>query len=228
MWWSRLIHRAGVARLASPALAHAARRAAPRPLAAGGGGLRPLAGGSGPFDLASRRQYHATRPTAQKEELYGLLGVGREASTSDIKKAYYKLAKKYHPDTNQGDPEAAKKFAAVTEAYEVLSDDSRRQAYDTYGHDGVNQQGGGGGGPGGGFGGFHGFGGAGGFGQGGFHFQGGAGNAEDIFRAFEEAFGGARRPRGPPRGRDVQVQTSLSLEEAAMGVSKTIAWRSPS
>ena len=52
--------------------------------------------------------------------------------------------------------------------------------------------------------------------------------AEDIFRAFEEAFGGARRPRGPPRGRDVQVQTSLSLEEAAMGVSKTIAWRSPS
>lgn len=168
-----------------------------------------------------QRGFHATlRPL--NEDLYELLGVPRDASASDIKKAYYKQAKKYHPDTNKGDPAAAKKFAAVTEAYEVLTDEPKRQAYDTYGHAGLDGQGGGGGGPGG----------FGGFGGQGFGFQQGfsAGSSpEDIFRAFEQAFNvGGRVRRGPPRGRDVQVSMTLSLLEAAKGCKKTVSWRSPS
>lgn len=148
-----------------------------------------------------------------KEDYYAALGIDKDASASDVKKAYYKKAKQYHPDTNAGDPEAAKKFAALTEAYDVLSDSSKRKMYDAYGHAGVDESGGGMGG------GFHG-----GFGR------GGPMNAEDIFSIFEEAFGagafGNRRPRGPPRGRDVQISLTLDLLEAVKGTKKTVAWRS--
>ena len=152
-----------------------------------------------------------------KADYYAELGVGRDASKSDIKKAYYKKAKQYHPDTNQGDPAAAKKFADLTEAYEVLSDDEKRPVYDQYGHAGLE-------GGGGGFGGGGPFGGGGGFG-------GRNMTPEEIFSMFEEAFGGGlggARRRGPQRGRDVQVGLQLALREAAFGCKKTVAWRSPS
>jgi molecular chaperone DnaJ len=148
-----------------------------------------------------------------KQDYYEALGIDKEASKSDIKKAYYKKAKQYHPDTNPGDADAAKKFAQLTEAYDVLSDGEKRKMYDAYGHVDDNGMGGMGGG------GFHG-----GFGR------GGPMNVEDIFNIFEEAFGGGGRPRqrGPPRGRDVQVSVALDLLEAAKGCKKTVAWRSPS
>ena len=74
-----------------------------------------------------------------KEDFYSLLGVNRNASEADIKKAYRRLAMKCHPDRNDGNKEAEKKFKAINEAYEVLSDAQKRQAYDTYGHAGVEQ-----------------------------------------------------------------------------------------
>lgn len=141
----------------------------------------------------------------------------KKASKSDIKKAYYQKAKQYHPDTNAGDPAAAKKFADLTEAYQVLSDDDKRKVYDAYGHAGLDESGGGGGG---------------GFGAHGFGGQGRAMNPEDIFDMFEEAFGGrinmGGRQRAPARGRDVQVGVSLDLLEAVKGCKKTVQWRSPS
>lgn len=84
--------------------------------------------------LASQftRQFHASSNLLRRD-YYDVLGVPRNASQKDIKKAYYQLAKKYHPDTNTGDPEAAKKFQEVSEAYEVLSDDGKRQQYDNWG-----------------------------------------------------------------------------------------------
>lgn len=150
-----------------------------------------------------------------KQDYYAALGIEKDASKSDVKKAYYKKAKQYHPDTNSGDPAAAKKFADLTEAYDALSDAEKRKMYDAYGHAGVDENGGMGG-PGGGF--------HGGFGR------GGPMNVEDIFNIFEEAFGAGGRPRqrGPPRGRDVQVSVSLDLLEAAKGCRKSVAWRSPS
>ncbi|XP_064482314.1 protein tumorous imaginal discs, mitochondrial-like isoform X2 [Ornithodoros turicata] len=90
-----------------------------------------------------------------KRDYYEVLGVSRNASQKDIKKAYYQLAKKYHPDTSKGDPEAAKKFQEVSEAYEVLSDDTKRQQFDQWGSTGPEMPGGGGGGWGGPTGGFH-------------------------------------------------------------------------
>lgn len=152
--------------------------------------------------------------SAGKDDYYNQLGVEQGADKSDIKKAYYKKAKQYHPDANAGDPAAAKKFAAITEAYEVLSDAEKRKVYDAYGHAGLDGSGG--------------MGGAGGFG--GFGGGGQSMNPEDIFNVFEQAFGGGMnfgRPRGPPRGRDVQVGVALDLFEAAKGVTKTVRWRSP-
>uniref|UniRef100_A0A090XB21 Putative dnaj superfamily chaperone n=1 Tax=Ixodes ricinus TaxID=34613 RepID=A0A090XB21_IXORI len=78
------------------------------------------------------RQFHASSSLCRKD-YYEVLGVARNSNQKDIKKAYYQLAKKYHPDTNKGDPEAAKKFQEVSEAYEILSDDSKRQQYDQWG-----------------------------------------------------------------------------------------------
>ena len=79
-----------------------------------------------------------------KQDYYDVLGVSKNADSGSLKSAYRKLAMKYHPDKNPGDSNAEKKFKEVSEAYEVLSNTEKRQAYDTYGHDAFNQQGGGG------------------------------------------------------------------------------------
>ena len=124
-----------------------------------------------------------------------MLGVSKTADEKEIKKAYRKLAMKYHPDKNPGDKEAEEKFKEINEAYEVLSDADKRKIYDQYGADAVNGQGG--------------FGGAGGFGG----FGGGAGGFEDIFDMFGDVFGGSGgfggfgggyTRRGPVRGADIR------------------------
>lgn len=84
--------------------------------------------------LSIRRNFHITNSLkAARKNYYEILGVARNSSSKDIKKAYYQLAKKYHPDTNKEDPNAGKKFQEVSEAYEVLSDDAKRKEYDTWG-----------------------------------------------------------------------------------------------
>jgi len=85
---------------------------------------------------SGKRLIHAS--TASSSDYYKTLGVDRGASKADIKKKYYQLAKKLHPDANTDDPKAADKFSAVQEAYEVLSDESKRSAYDQYGKEGVD------------------------------------------------------------------------------------------
>jgi molecular chaperone DnaJ len=160
---------------------------------------------------------------SSKQDFYQTLGVPRTADKATIKKAYFKLAKQYHPDTNQGDSKAAEKFKEVTEAYEILSDDKQRELYDTYGHAGVDpnsgfQNAGGAGNP---FGGFD-------FGDGSFHFHtsGGAGqqiDPEDLFDAFFG--GGRRRPRGPRRGADLQMHIQLKFREAVFGTKQELNLR---
>ena len=87
---------------------------------------------SRPCMLVSSRLFHTTNYRLVKD-YYGVLGVAKNANQKDIKKAYYQLAKKYHPDTNKDDPTAMKKFQEVSEAYEVLSDDGKRANYDSFG-----------------------------------------------------------------------------------------------
>ncbi|XP_041640243.1 dnaJ homolog subfamily A member 3, mitochondrial-like [Cheilinus undulatus] len=94
--------------------------------------LRGLTGTRCPCCHTSR-SFHTSNHLANKEDFYQVLGISRSASQKDIKKAYYQLAKKYHPDTNPDDPEAKEKFAKLAEAYEVLSDEVKRKQYDTYG-----------------------------------------------------------------------------------------------
>ncbi|MHA8137743.1 molecular chaperone DnaJ [Lactobacillaceae bacterium Scapto_B20] len=149
------------------------------------------------------------------EDYYKVLGVDRDASEKDIKRAYRRLAAKYHPDVNKA-PDAEEKFKEITEAYEVLGDEQKKANYDQYGSaDGPQGFGGGGAGA-GGFGGFGG--GAGGFGGGGF---------EDIFSQF---FGGgagggrAQNPNAPTPGRDLQYQMSLNFEDAVFGKKTTIKY----
>lgn len=166
---------------------------------------------------------------------YKTLGVDKNASAADIKKAYYGMAKKYHPDTNK-ESGAKEKFAAAQSAYEILSDAEKKKAFDSYGAGAFDANGGfnpgaAAGGPGGNpFGG--GFGGFGGFGGGAGGFGGGAGGFQDI--NFEDLFGaftGGRRGRGGGRnpfeeqimvGDDIEVQTNISFLDAARGVKKDI------
>ncbi|GIM47357.1 chaperone protein DnaJ [Collibacillus ludicampi] len=133
-----------------------------------------------------------------KRDYYEVLGVSRTASTDEIKKAYRKLARKYHPDVNKDDPQAEEKFKEITEAYEVLSDNEKRARYDQFGHEDPGAAGFGGQG-------FSGFGDFGGFG--------------DIFDMF---FGGGGRPRGPRQGADLQYNLQLDFKEAAFGVEKEL------
>ena len=143
---------------------------------------------------------------SEKRDYYEVLGVGKDADAKEIKKAYRKLAMKYHPDKNPGDKDAEEKFKEINEAYEVLSDEEKRSTYDRFGHDGLNGQGG--------FGGGQGFGGFGGSGFGGF---------EDIFGdIFGSSFGGgfgssSSRRRGPKRGADIRQSVTISFEDAAFG-----------
>ncbi len=140
-----------------------------------------------------------------KRDYYEVLGVDKGASDQDIKKAYRKLAMKYHPDRNPDNKEAEEKFKEANEAYEVLGTPEKKQAYDQFGHAGVNGNGAGG------FGGFEGFGGFGGF-----------GGFEDIFDMFTGRSTSSRRSRGPQKGADLQYEISISFEEAAFGVEKEI------
>lgn len=145
---------------------------------------------------------------AEKRDYYEVLGVSRGASEDEIKKAYRKEAKKYHPDLHPGDKEAEAKFKEVNEAYEVLSDGDKKARYDQFGHAGVDPNYGGG--PGGG-----GFGGFGGFDDLGDIFS-------NIFGGGFGGFGGGQRRNGPVRGRDIQLSALLTFEEAAFGCKKTV------
>lgn len=144
-----------------------------------------------------------------KRDYYDILGVSKTADDKEIKKAYRKLAMQYHPDRNPDNKEAEEKFKELSEAYEVLSDETKRRNYDQFGHEGVNGQGGFGG---------QGFGG--GFSGGGF---------EDIFGdIFGDMFGGGfggsgrQRRRGPERGSDIRQNVNIDFEEAAFGKKVSI------
>ncbi|MBP5455388.1 MAG: molecular chaperone DnaJ [Paludibacteraceae bacterium] len=145
---------------------------------------------------------------AEKRDYYEVLGVSKTASADELKKAYRKLAIKYHPDKNPGDKAAEEKFKEAAEAYEVLSDPEKRQRYDQFGHAGVGGAAGGG-------------------------FSGGGMSMEDIFSHFGDIFGGggfggfggggsARRTR---RGSDLRIRVKLTLKEVATGVEKKIKVR---
>ena len=146
---------------------------------------------------------------ADKKDYYEVLGVDRGASDDEIKKAYRKAAKKYHPDLNPGDKEAEAHLKEASEAYEILSDSGKRARYDQFGHAGVDPNyGAGGPGGGSGFGGFGDF-----------------GDLGDIFSSFfGGGFGGGGRanPNAPRRGNDTSASITLSFEEAAKGCEKTI------
>lgn len=149
-----------------------------------------------------------------KRDYYEVLGVPKNASDDEIKKAYRKLAIKYHPDKNPGNKEAEEKFKEISEAHEVLSDKQKRARYDQFGHAGVGNGAGGayGGNP---------------FAGGNFNFNGqtfnfdfgGAGGFDDILGSLF-GFGGPRRPR---RGADYQTNVTLTFEEAIFGTTKTIS-----
>ena len=147
---------------------------------------------------------------AEKRDYYQVLGVDKSADAAAIKKAYYKLAKQYHPDANPGDKVAEEKFKEVNEAYEVLSDADKRAKYDQFGHAAFDPSMGGG----------SGFGGFGGEGFGDF------GDLGDLFGGiFGSAFGGGRRTRnGPMRGDDIGLNLTISFEEAAFGVKKDVSY----
>ena len=149
---------------------------------------------------------------------YEILGVEKTATADELKLAYRKLAKKYHPDmyvsaSEQEKKDAEAKFKDINHAYEVLSDPQKRAAYDTYGDENGPQAGAG-------FGGFSGFG-SGGTGAGGFGFD-----MDDIFSSIFSGFGGgssgAQRANAPQRGQDILVGVNLTFEEAAFGTQKTV------
>jgi len=139
-----------------------------------------------------------------KQDFYEILGVSRDAPTSEIKKAYRKLALQYHPDRNQGNPEAEDKFKEASEAYSVLGDDQKRQMYDRYGHDGLK---------------------GGGRGPSDFSFF-----SDSIFSDFDDilgnlfGFGGGGGQRGarPRRGRDIGMEVNITMEDAYNGVEKEL------
>lgn len=142
---------------------------------------------------------------AEKRDFYDVLGLSKGASEDDIKKAYRRLAKQYHPDLNPGDKSAEAKFKEVNEAYEMLSNADKRARYDQFGHAGVDPN--------------FGAGGAGGYG-GGVDF----GDLGDIFSNLGDIFGfgtGERR-NGPSRGSDIHIHVSISFEDAAKGCKKQI------
>ena len=145
---------------------------------------------------------------AEKRDYYEVLGIQKGASEDEIKKAYKKLARKYHPDMNPGDKEAEEKFKEVNEANEVLSDPEKKARYDQFGFAGVDPNYGAGAG------------GAGGFG-GGFDF----GDLGDIFGSFfGGGFGGGQRrnPNAPQRGESIRASVSVSFTDAAFGCEKSV------
>lgn len=139
-----------------------------------------------------------------KRDYYEILGVNKESNEQDIKKAYRKLAKKYHPDLNPDDKEAEQKFKEANEAYEVLKDSDKKARYDRFGHEGVNGQGG--------------------FGQG--SYGGGFGDIfDDIFDMFGGGFSNGRSKNGPKKGADLKYRVYIEFEQAAFGVEKEVKIR---
>src|SRR5215470_16076456 len=141
---------------------------------------------------------YAKRAFMVRRDYYEVLGVTRTADGAEIKKAYRRLAMEYHPDRNPGDKDSEERFKEAAEAYEVLSDDDKRSAYDRFGHDGLRRQG----------------------------FEGFSG-VEDIFSHFSDFFGdlfggGGGRSRGRARGHDLRVEVGLSFAEAVDGASKEV------
>lgn len=152
-----------------------------------------------------RRYFHGTTQMLARD-YYDVLGVSKNSSSSDIKKAYYALAKKLHPDTNKDDAEAERKFQEVQRAYEVLKDEEKRSLYDQVGHDAFEQASSGGGPSGGPFG-----------GAGGFH------------NPFEDMFGGSDFFKSIFRdrdagGQDIKVSLEISFMEAVQGCTKTLSF----
>lgn len=150
---------------------------------------------------------------AEKRDFYEVLGLNKGASDADIKKSYRKLAKKYHPDLNPGNKEAEAKFKEVNEAYEVLSDSSKKANYDRFGHAGVDPSYGGGGG---------------------YSYSGGSPFGQDIdlgdiFSSFFGGFGGFGGGRAsqnaPRRGSDAEAVINISFEEAAKGCNKKVTYQ---
>lgn len=141
---------------------------------------------------------------ADKKDYYEVLGINKNASEADIKKAFRKLAKQYHPDANPGNAEAEKKFKEINEAYEVLSDPDKKAKYDQFGHAAFEAGGGAGG------------------------FYDADIDMGDIFSMFGDFFGtgstggGGRRSRGPLRGNDLRTNITITFEEAFYGTSKEI------
>jgi len=150
----------------------------------------------------------------EKRDYYEVLGVSKNATKEELKKAYRKLAIKYHPDKNPGDKDAVEKFKEAAEAYDVLSDDNKRARYDQYGHN-MGPQG---------------------FGGGGGFYSGGGMSMEDIFAQFGDIFGGGfggfggfggatggrTRAQRQRRGSDLRIKVKLTLEDIAKGASKTL------
>lgn len=150
----------------------------------------------------------------EKRDYYEVLGVSKNATKDELKKAYRKLAIKYHPDKNPGDKEAVEKFKEAAEAYDVLSDDEKRAKYDQFGHN-MGPQG---------------------FGGGGGFYSGGGMSMEDIFSQFGDIFGGGfggfggfggatggrTRAKRQRRGSDLRIKVKLTLEDIAKGTSKTL------
>ena len=151
---------------------------------------------------------------AAKRDYYEVLGVSKSASEDELKKAYRKLAMKYHPDRNPDNKEADEKFKEICEAYEVLSDSQKRQRYDQFGHDGVKSS----------------------FGPGGFDFGRDFTHAGDFGDLFETIFGGggfadmfggggrrqSRNPNGPQRGDDLRFDLEIDFEEALFGSERSL------
>lgn len=140
-----------------------------------------------------------------KRDYYEVLGVDKTATEEEIKKAYRKLAMKYHPDRNPGDKTAEEKFKEATEAYEVLSDADKRARYDQLGHDAFDPN------KNSGFGGFSGF-------SGGDYSD----IFGDIFNMFGGGFSSSSRRKGPQKGSDIRVNINITFEEAAFGCEKKI------
>lgn len=147
---------------------------------------------------------------ADKRDYYETLEISKSATDDEIKKAYRKLAKKYHPDANPGNKDAEEKFKEIGEAYEVLSDETKRAQYDQFGHAAFGQGGGSAGG---------------GFYSGGMEFDmGDLGDLGDIFGSMFGFGGGtSRRKAGPRRGADVNASIQITFEEAIFGVKKELS-----
>src|SRR5215475_3489781 len=135
---------------------------------------------------------------AVRRDLYETLGLANGAGPEEVERAYRKLAVKFHPDRNFGDPEAAEKLKEINQAYDVLKDPSKKELYDSYGFEGLE--------------------------RGGPDFGRGAGGFADIVNDFMEAFMGNGRGRGPHPGRDLQLRLDITLEEAYRGARKPVTF----